>query len=42
MNKSLVETEESAKAVIRRCSVSKVFCKIVQSSQESNFARTSF
>ena len=35
MNKSLVGIEESAGAVIRRCSVNKVLRKIVQNSQEN-------
>ena len=34
MDRTLVRMEESAGAVIRRCSVNKVFKKIAQDSQE--------
>ena len=42
MIKTLVETEESAGAVIRRCSVNKVLRKIAQISQENACAGVSF
>ena len=35
MDEHLVATEESAGAVIWRCSVNKVFLKIIQNSQEN-------
>ena len=41
MDKALVPTEESAGAVICRCSVNKSFGKIAQNSQENTF-NTSF
>ena len=42
MNKTLIGMEESAGAVIRRCSVNKVFRKTVQNSQENTSAGVSF
>ena len=42
MDKTSVGTEESTKAVIRRCSVNKVFGKIVQNSQKNTCAGVSF
>ena len=42
MDKTSVGTEESTKAVIRRCSVNKVFEKIVQDSQKNTCAGVSF
>ena len=42
MNKSLIGTEEAAGAVIRRCSVNKVFWKIAENLRENNCARVSF
>ena len=38
MDKTLVGTEESAGAVIQRCSVTKVFWKIAENSQENTCA----
>ena len=38
----LVRHTEKAEAVVWRCSVEKVFLKILQISQESNCARVSF
>ena len=42
MNKTLVGTEESAGAVIWRCSVNKVFWKIAQNAQENTCTGVSF
>ena len=42
MDETLVGTEESAVAVIRRCSVNKAFWKILQNSQENTCAGVSF
>ena len=42
LNKTLVETKQSAGAIIRRCSVNKILWKIRQNSQENTFARVSF
>ena len=42
MDKILVGMEESARAVCHRCSVNKVFWKIVENSQKDNCAGVSF
>ena len=42
MDKTLVGTEESAGAVIRKCSGNKVFSEIAQNSQENVGAAVSF
>ena len=42
MDKTLVGTEESAGAVIQRCSVTKVFWKIAENSQENTCAKVYF
>ena len=42
MDKTLIETEESAGAVIQRCSVTKVIWKIAQNSQDTTGAGVSF
>ena len=42
MRKTLVGTEESAGAVIQRCSINKVFGKTAENSQENTCAGVSF
>ena len=42
MHKTLVGTEESAKAVILKCSVNKIFWTIKQNLQEKACATVSF
>ena len=42
MNKTLVVTEESAGAVICKCSVNKAFWQILQNSQENTCSGVSF
>ena len=42
MNKTLVRTEESARAVIRTCFVNKVFLKIAQNLQKNTCAGVFF
>ena len=42
MNKTLVGTEESAGAVIRRCSVNKGLRKIAQNYEEHTYGGVSF